>query len=371
MKKFLAIIFSALLICSASACSQGETEASSETTAEISATTVAETTQKSAETDPNLKEKLDGKLTEEEFEGVAQITKDGEVIYQFANGTDELGEPITIESNMYIGSVSKQFCAAAIMALRDQGKLSVDDSLSKYFPEYKYADKLTIKNLLTMRSGIYDMVNEGMVNELSLDNTAEENAAAVEEWIFGQELKFEPDSSYAYSNSNFFLLGEIVEQVSGKTYIEFMRETFFEPLGMNHTGCTDEVFDSPDWVKGLKSDSQTLQVTPKGLPKGAGDIVSTAADMDAWMSGIRSGKIISKESFEEMAQDYSPDFAVEYGYGLERTYNHGIGHNGLIGNYNSVDYISEDGVYQLYATANNNFMVINTLPSLLLGDIME
>jgi CubicO group peptidase (beta-lactamase class C family) len=137
---------------------------------------------------------------------------------------------------MPVGSVSKQFCAAAILMLRDKGELSLDDTLSKYFPEYEIGKDITLKQLLSMQSGIYDMVNEGVVDDMSADNSEEANTEVIKNWIFSKELKFEPGSTMSYSNSNYFLLGNIVEQVSGEKYMDFLRENIFKPIGMNNTG---------------------------------------------------------------------------------------------------------------------------------------
>ena len=124
MKKLLAFIFSIVLALSAVACTNGNSDSSE----------AVETTAKTIVND--IKENMDSTLKKKNFEGIVYLTQNGSVVYQSATGKDKNGADLTVDTTMYIGSVSKQFCAAAIMLLRDQDKLSVDDTLDKYFPEY-------------------------------------------------------------------------------------------------------------------------------------------------------------------------------------------------------------------------------------------
>ena len=356
MKKVFAILLTAAMAISAAACGSGEkkdgssaTEASS---VETTAASAADTTAAPAADAAELKEKLDKILADEEQQGIVYVTQNGSVIYESAKGKDENGKDLTVNSPMYVGSVSKQFCAACVMMLRDQGKLSVDDTLDKYFPEYAEGKKITIKNLLTMRSGILDMVNQGVVEGVTVDNTAEENAELIKKWIFEQPLQHVPDKTFAYSNSNFFLLGCIVEQLSGQTYPEFVRKNIFEPLGMTHSGNIDEVTDAPAWSEGLSQEK--AKENPKGLTKGAGDIITNAPDMDKWLEGLSSGKVVSEESYREMTTDHNTDTGSAYGYGLFVDVLDGVGHPGAINNYFARDYINDkEGIR--FLLADNTF----------------
>ncbi len=352
MKKLLsAILLIALLTTTACSTSDiaSDTKTSTQPSTAETTTATEQVTEQATDESGNAEviELIEHSLKLAEFEGIVYITKNGEVVYQSATGDSETQEPLAIDSLMPVGSVSKQFCAAAILMLRDQGKLSVDDTLSKYFPEYEIGKDITLKNLLNMRSGIPDMVNEGYVEELSPDNSEEANTQAVKDWIFSQELKFEPDSSMSYSNSNYFLLSNIVEQVSGQKYIDFVRENIFKPLGMNNTGSVDELCTSPDWANGQTFDS--LQETKLiGLSKGAGDIVTNAYDMDLWMTGLKSGKVISLESYHEMTTNYAGEYAQQYGYGLTPGIYGGAGHTGAIGTYSAFDYINDEHGYNMF-----------------------
>ena len=238
-----------------------------------------------------------------------------------ATGNTESNKPRTLDTVMPIGSVSKQFCAVAILQLRDQGKLSLDDTLSKYFPEYEIGKDITLKNLLTMRSGILDYLSVINSEEFSPNNSEEENIKRIKQSLFTQDLYTEPDTEYDYSNSNFFLLANVVELVSGQKYIDYVRKNIFEPLGMKNSGSVGETYSS-------LTGSEVI-----GLAKGAGDIISNVYDIDKWMTGLKSGKVISRESYEEMTTNYSPESSEKYGYGIMTGLHGGVGHSGGIGTY--------------------------------------
>ncbi|MBQ5347885.1 MAG: beta-lactamase family protein [Ruminococcus sp.] len=267
----------------------------------------------------------------------------GDIVYRYANGTDSENNKLTTDSSIFIASVSKQFCAACIMLLRDKGKLNLNDMLSKYYPEYKIGGKITIKNLLSMRSGIMNMDDNVFPDNISEKNTETENIAAVKRWLFKQPLEFKRDKSYGYSNSNYFLLSDIIEQVSGKKYHDFVREFIFKPLGMKNTGFVSELSDNPEWAKKLVKYDSLPVLKFKGLMNGAVDIISDGEEMIMWLNGLSKGIIVSKKTLGEMTKDYSGDDgpALGYGYGLMEMPNGGYGHNGIISVYSSVDYIHE------------------------------
>ena len=341
MKQAVALILMLAVLLSATSCSVSpKTEQAEKPTV--------------VKTDAELAATIDNKLADIKYDGVIYLTHNGNVVYQRATGTDANGDPLAINTSMYIGSVSKQFCAAAIMILRDQGKLSVDDTIDKYFPEYSKGKDITIKHLLTMRSGIRDTVGEGYANTLSYGNTEKENTALIKEWIFGESLLFEPDTAFCYSNSNYILLADIVEQASGQYYNDFLREYIFDPLDMKHTGLITEIPDSPAWAENLIADDDVEEVKIKGVAKGAGDIVSNAPDMVKWMEGLSGGKIVSAETLREMTEDYSPDYGEKYGYGLTQMFSGGAGHLGAISDYSSEEYFNTEQGYCFFCDSNGS-----------------
>ena len=213
MKRMIACFCAALLAFFAAACSQSDDKSLQTTTASTTAATTV-----SAAVSGDIGAKLDKIISDDEYEGLVYITKDGAPVYESYTGTDESGKTLSADTTMLIGSVSKQFCAAAVLMLRDEGKLSVDDTLDKYFPDFTKGKNITLKNLLSMRSGIADMVNQGSVEGISPDKTDAENTALVKDWIFNHELLADPGTVYAYSNSNYFLLGEIIPETIARAF---------------------------------------------------------------------------------------------------------------------------------------------------------
>lgn len=364
MKQSLTILLSALVLCTAAACGSNGAPSAPEQSAVVTTapTTAAPSTapassaasgaQVFAATD-DIREKMD-KLETINFSGVAYVEKDGVPVASYVRGTLSDGTPITLDTPMPVGSVSKQFCAAAILLLQQQGKLSVSDPLDKYFPEFAEGAKVTLHHLLCMRSGLTDFFSDSeaaqkLTGKITLDNTDEQNTAVIKEWVFSHSTSVEPDDVYQYNNVNYILLGNIVEQVSGKRYIDFLRESFFTPLGMDHTGSIFELKDKPAWAQAFHYDPEELQpgIEP-GLAKGAGDIIATAADMTRWMNMLSSGTILSAESYKAMTTNYSGD----YGYALETGIGDGAGHFGQIGEFTSADYFDPEQRLTVFAVAN-------------------
>lgn len=334
MKKIIALALSAALLLSMAACAGPEAQSTEPEviTAEVRA-------------------KLDAIAQEKNYRGIVYLTYNGKTVYEYVSGVNDMGKPLTVDSPMYICSISKQFCAAAVLMLRDQGKLSLDDTLEKYFPEYAAGKDVTLKNLLSMRSGIcrdFDPVLENP--ELYLQKTPEEVNAEMMEWIFSRPLLFTPGTKFAYSNINYILLSYVVEAVSGQSYESFIRQNIFEPLGMTHSGFLNEVPDHPNW--GLTYDNLYPGCTLGDQAQGCGDIVTTAADMDIWMNALQSGEVVCMESFREMTTNHNPESAHRYGYGLSGTSRDGWCHGGNNWGYSSYMYFSEKHGFNLYLVTN-------------------
>lgn len=342
MKKLLSLLSCLVLLVSLAACA-ADAPQPSETAAPTEPVVITE----------EVQAQLDAVLEKFDYQGIVQLTHKGEVVYQSVSGTNDLGEPLTMESPMYICSMSKQFCAAAVLILRDQGKLSVDDTLEKYFPEYTIGKDITLKNLLTMRSGIVrDMSPMWMQPEQYENNTHEENIALYKEWVFRQPLSFEPGTMYEYSNTNYQLLSLIVEMVSGEDYEDLIRKNIFEPLGMTHSGFSIQVPEHPEW--GLTYDNIQATGQVPLLAQGSGGIVSTAADMSKWMDALQSGKVLCEESYREMTTDHCAGEATSYGYGLGGSIRDGWGHTGGNGSYTSRTYFNDAYGYDLYMVSSNS-----------------
>ena len=365
MKKLIAVVLCCVMVMSLVSCSFFEVDISKEKeTKPEGVSSASKVEDENGDIETQIAKKLD------DFNGIVYLTdKNGKVIYSGASGKDEKGNALSVSSPMFIGSVSKQFCAAAILMLSEQGKLSIEDTLDKYFPQYESGKKVTIKNLLSMRSGIPEMLDH--LDGVSVDKTESENIQWINEWVYEQPFDFEPDTQLAYSNTNYLLHSQIVEKDSGEYYSDFIRKNIFEPLEMNDSGFVLEVEDNEFFSKSLTYDTFEFQVEQAGAAKGAGDIVSTAADMDKWMKGLVNGKIISEENYQEMIKDHSPDNAEHYGYGIMGFYKKGKGHSGRIGTYLSLDYISTDEEYYMFASTNETDNKIMNIPALVMDILTD
>lgn len=295
---------------------------------------------------------LDEQMAKTDMSGVLYVTKNGEVLCQAAQGMadTEKGKEMTVDTLFPIGSLSKQFCATAVLILQEQGKLSVENKVTDYFPEYTIAEELTVKNLLTNRSGIRNY-QEGIFYgdyELSFDATSAENKQTILDWIYSQELSFKPDSKYEYSNTNFFLLSIIVEKVSEQSYMDFVKENILTPMEMTNSGFYEELYDHPDLAE---HHGELTDPMCKGYAQGAGDLVSNAKDLDKWMTSFKERSLLSEESYIEMTTDYSP--GVGYGYGIGVLSNGGLTHTGAITTYIcTASTYPEEGI-NIFAITNN------------------
>ena len=357
MKHFVLKTISLLLILAvailAAAC--GESDPSRTATADEK---TQETAVQTAAGDSELQEKLEKKMDEYGFSGVYRVSKNGVVLSEGANGkfSPESDQPITVDDLFPIASVSKQFCATCVLLLREEGKLDLGDTLDKYYPEYARAKDITLKQMLTMRSGIPDYVTNGVgfdayiQYDFSDAATEEGNHQAVRDWIFSESLLFEPGEDFSYSDSNYFLLAEIVQTISGKPYGNVLRERIFSPLGMNDTGVCEELMHSERMVAPV-NEEEHKEVYTIGATFGNGGIITTVADMDKWLTSLREHTILNEACYEEMTTVHSPEF--NYGYGICVNSDGSLSHEGGADSYASFAYTIPEKGYNLFIVTNN------------------
>ena len=243
------------------------------------------------------------------------------------------------------------------MQLVEDGKLSLDDTIDKYFPSYKYGKKITVKNLLTMTAGIKDYINkDGDTNtyaysesqieyKVSAENSAKKNKKAVMDWIFDQELNFEPDEKYMYSNSAYFLLGDIIEQVSKTSYEKYIKENILKPLGMMNTG-----FESTDKLAvGYQDIYDNAWTLYPGVGYSATGLISNVPDLLKWVDALCTNKLISEKSFKEMTTPYKGNYG--YGFVVSEESN-AVSHTGKIDKYNAALVFTKDE-NQIYIALSN------------------
>ena len=293
----------------------------------------------------NLEKFLKDETANKSFQGVALVAEGDKIVFLKAYGYADVEEnrENKLTTRFAIASNTKQFTATAIMQLVEQNKISVDETIDKYFPNYKYGSKITIKNLLQMRSGIPDYLNEldlfmkdedtkKMLKEYE-NNSYYDKYVEDKRWsseiilknLYLTELKFEPNEYYDYSNTNYYLLGVIIEKVSGISFEDYLDENIFKPCEMTTSSMRVGKLDA----KGHGSKESGEILANSKFTYSAGGIYSNILDMFNWNRMLHKGNILSNKSYNEMIAPVD-----DYGYGLFIKDNI-IRHNGLIDGFTS------------------------------------
>jgi CubicO group peptidase (beta-lactamase class C family) len=252
------------------------------------------------------------------FNGSVLVVEDGEVIlkkgYGFANMEYDIpNEPKTV---FRIGSITKQFVAAVIMQLEEEGKIKLDEKMTTYLPNYRKdtGDKVTIFHLLTHTSGIpsYTSIPKVWTDSLRLKYSLD---YLIEKFCQG-DLEFEPGKEYRYNNSGYVLLGKIVEVITGKTLADALKERIFDIAGMVNTGIDNE-------RKIIKNRASGYESTFDGFRRtdffnisnafGAGAMYSTVEDLYLWDRILYTEEILSEESKEKMFTPYLSNYGFGWG----------------------------------------------------------
>jgi D-alanyl-D-alanine carboxypeptidase len=247
-------------------------------------------------------------------------TRNGKTVFRKAYGLADIAAktPLKPDDVLRIGSVTKQFTAVGILMLADEGKLALGDDVSKYVPTFTSKSKpVTIEHLLTHTSGIPNFTDDAeyRINRGKLSSQAEVVARFKD-----LPLSFEPGSRWAYSNSGYFLLGMVIEKVSGKRYADFLAEKIFNPLGMENTAYEGFERSAKRRVEGYQDADGKFSIAQKidmSVPFSAGAMVSTVDDLARWDAAITAGKLLKPETWKKAFTAYTltDGKKTTYGYG--------------------------------------------------------
>ncbi|WPO81833.1 serine hydrolase domain-containing protein [Chryseobacterium sp. JJR-5R] len=232
-----------------------------------------------------------------------------------------------------IGSISKTFTAVLIMKAVEDKKLSLDKKLSDFYPEIPNADKISIGQLLQHRSGIHNLTDEAEYGQYYTRPQTETDLVNI---IKKYKSDFEPGSKHSYSNSNYILLGFILEKAYKKPYAELIRDKIAKPLKLTLTEVGGKIDTSKNHAQSYQYFNGKYQLsseTDMSIPIGAGNIISTPTELIRFMLGLEQGKLVKKENLNKMK-----DFIDDYGYGLVKFpygKTSGFGHNGGIDGFRS------------------------------------
>jgi D-alanyl-D-alanine carboxypeptidase len=271
-----------------------------------------------------------------------------------------------------IASATKQFTAAAVLRLSEQGKLSLDDKLTRFFPDFPGGDAVTVRSLLNHTSGIHNFTEPTATTPLDSawlrdDHTSDDMVARIRQ---AQPLyDFPPGTQWRYNNSDYYLAGVIVEKVSGQPLGQFLHEQFFQRLGMRSTrfdNATDVIAGRASGYvpnPGRPGAFVNAYIVSMTIPGGAGALLSTTNDLATWEGALVSGKVLGQAALREMTQparlkDGRPTSSI-YGLGLRLVDAQGhrrIGHEGEIFGFNSfvAAYPDQDLVVAVIANTNND-----------------
>ncbi|MBC7828562.1 MAG: serine hydrolase [Chitinophagaceae bacterium] len=273
------------------------------------------------------------------FNGSVLVAQKENILLQKGYGWKNIHDSSLNDANtiFQIGSVTKQFTAAIILQLQEQKKLSIEDSVSKYFQGFPHGGKITVRHLVTHTSGLYNYTKDTvfMKNDAVKFITRDKMLSLFRD----KPLDFEPGSSFSYSNSGYVLLGYIIEQVTGKSYFRVVRENIFKPLRMDHSGFNFASLNDTDKATGYflltPKANMPAPVVDSSVAHAAGAIYTTVGDLYKWDRALYNGKLINDASMQVAFTPNKGNYA--YGWVIDSAWNKKVAyHTGGIFGFSSI-----------------------------------
>jgi D-alanyl-D-alanine carboxypeptidase len=269
---------------------------------------------------------------------------DGTYVRAFGVADKATGAPMKTDFYSRIGSVTKTFTVTGILQLADQGKLGLDDPIAKYIGGVPEGDKITLRQLARMQSGLFNYsASTAFQNALIADPRRPFTPQALLGYAFAEPNVFAPGQGFLYCNTNTVLLGLVVEKLSGQPLHDYIRDHILTPLGMSHTSFpTTNAFPEPHAQGYTDTTADGSQTTATDWDPtwgwSAGAMISTLDDMHVWAPALATGKLLTPEMQTQRLQTVgAPGMPAQDGYGLG-IFNLGgwIGHNGSLPGYQTV-----------------------------------
>lgn len=251
--------------------------------------------------------------------GVVLVARGDEVLFQGARGLSDIeaGTALDVDDTFRLASVTKQFSAAGLLTLVDDGKVGLDDPLSKYVPGFPNGDAITVRQLLDHTSGIKSYTS--IPNYFAGPVRKDLDTAGMIAVFRDLPVDFAPGTDWAYNNSGYVLLGAVIEAASGMAWHEYLEQALFEPLGMDDTGYGADPqvaaahVDSYTFADGGWVPSVELSMTQ---PHAAGALVSSVDDLLTWNRALHEGRVLEDGTYELMVTPAGPAAKVGYGFGI-------------------------------------------------------
>ena len=257
-----------------------------------------------------------------QFNGTVLVAEHGKVVYRkgFGLADMEWDIPNQPDTRFRLGSITKQFTSMIILQLVQRGKLKLDGKITDYLPDYpkKTGDRITIHQLLTHTSGI-----PGYTEFPSFFRDISRNPSSPAEFVrvfADSALLFEPGARFSYSNSGYFLLGVMIEKVTGKPYEQVLQENILSPVKMNSTGYDHHATILKKRASGYEKDGAgyvNAEYLDMSLPYSAGALYSTVEDLYLWDRALYTDRLLPEKAKELLFTPYIPAFGGGYGYGWD------------------------------------------------------
>jgi CubicO group peptidase (beta-lactamase class C family) len=248
------------------------------------------------------------------------IVRDGNLVLAkgYGQASIKAGTPVSTDAMFAIGSVTKQFTCACVLLLAEEGKLSVHDKVSRYFPNVTRADAISLLDLMNHTSGIPDYYPLDFVDR-RMQKPIDPDALIVQ--YAGGKVDFEPGTAWSYSNTGYILLGRIVEKVSGQSFTQFLHDRILQPLNLEHTIYQPDTGDkrlATGYTSFALSDSEPAQPEAQGWIGSAGGLYSTPTDLTKWDLALLEGRVLRPDYYRIMttARELSPEHSTGYACGL-------------------------------------------------------
>ncbi len=270
-----------------------------------------------------LESKIDN-LLEENYEqdgpgAVALIAKDGNVIYRkaFGNANLELGVSMNPENIFEIGSITKQFTSVSILMLLEQGKLELDDEITKFLPDYPTQGKtITVHHLLTHTSGIKSYTSMEGMRDIA---RKELSPTELIDFFKNEDMDFEPGEEYRYNNSGYIILGYIIEKLSDQSYAEYIEKNIFEKIDMSSSFYGSMTKMIKNRASGYQENDGYVNANflDLSIPYAAGSLMSNVDDMLKWQQAVKKNVFVKQETIDLAFTNYTLNNGevINYGYG--------------------------------------------------------
>lgn len=305
---------------------------------------------------------LEKLVEEDKWMGSVAIDSAGTIVYSKAYGfVDENREREADRNTKYrIGSVTKTFTATMILQLIEEGKLSLSTPLASYYPDIPNAKEITVEHLLRHQSGLFNFTN---ASDYSDWMTEERSRKQMLELFRERDPQFEPGTQTSYSNTNYVLLGYIIEDVTGESYSEQLKQRITEPLQLENTYYGDEINTEENEAVSFRYSQSKWEVMPEtdmSIPGGAGGIVSSTDDLLDFIRALFKGNLISQESLDQMTT-----INQRLGMGLMKIPfydSYAYGHNGGIDGFQSnISYFPGEDVALAFVSNGLNYRMNDIL----------